>query len=101
MSQRRKSCPVSKRPIIDLSDFNKRDKSTFDGTETVRGLNKIERKWFRTNAVCVVATGKTCMGRTFVVPYKDIDGIRYWLVDKDKVERNNMLIEKYGEEAIL
>lgn len=101
MNKKRKSCPVSQRPLVELYDFNKNDKSTYDGTETVRGLNKFDRKWFRENAVSVVATGKTFLGRTFVVPYVDVDGVRHWIIDKERVLRNKMLIEKYGEDAII
>lgn len=101
MNKRRKSCPVHERPVLELYDFDKSDKSTFDGTETVRGLNKFERKWFRVNAVAIVGSGKTHLGRTFVVPFKDIDGVRYWLVDKERKARNEMLIATYGENAIL
>lgn len=101
MNKKRKSCPVSQRPVLELSDFDKTNKDTFDGTETVRGLNKFQRKWFRVNAVAIVGGGKTHLGRTFVVPYKDIKGVRYWLIDKSKKERNEYLIATYGENAIL
>ena len=85
---RRKSCPVCRRPVVELLEFNPKDKSTYNGTETVRGLNKFQRRWFRENAVSIVASGKTHSGRTFVVPYKDINGIRYWILDKLKCAKN-------------
>lgn len=82
--KKRRSCPVKTRVIMDLESFNKDDKSTFDGTETVRKLNKLDRKWFHENFVALVYSSKSFYGRTFVIPYKDICGIRYWLVDKQK-----------------
>lgn len=98
---KRKSCSVSQRPVIELNEFDKTNRDTFDGTETVRGLNKINRKWFRSNAVAIVYSSKSRLGRTFVVPYKDIDGRRYWLVDKVKKAKNEYKIATYGENAIL
>lgn len=86
--KRRKSCPVFQRDFMNLESFNKEDKSTYDGTETVRGLNKFDRNWFRENSIAIVYTSKSFSGRTFVVPYVDIDGKRYWLVDKIKQEKN-------------
>lgn len=99
MSSKRKSCPVKKRAFIEIDTFNKSDKTTFHGTETVRALNKFERKWFWENSIAIVGTGTTFYGRTFVVPYVDIEGTRYWLVDKEKKEKKKLREEQYGEQA--
>lgn len=101
MAGRRKSCPVSRRKLIQLDGFDVLDKSTYDDTETVRKLNKFDAKWFRENAVATTMTSKSFYGKTFVVPYKDVDGERFWIIDPKKVQRNKSLIEKYGDKAIL
>lgn len=84
MSYNRKSCPVNKRLILNSDEFDKNDKNTYDGTETVRRLDRFDRKWFSEKSVAITFSSKTFYGRTFVVPYKDIDGIRYWFVDRVK-----------------
>lgn len=87
MASKRKSCPVKRRLVIELEDFDITDKSTFDGTEPVRELNKFHKRWFREKDVAISMTSKTVRGATFVVPYVDILGIRYWIVDKAKREK--------------
>lgn len=101
MAGRRKSCPVSRRKFIEVEGFNVLDKTTYDDTETVRGLNKFDGKWFRENCIAITMTSKSFYGKTFVVPFKDINGERFWIIDPKKVEKRNMLIEKYGEKAIV
>ncbi|AMN31092.1 hypothetical protein BFS06_14385 [Clostridium perfringens] len=98
MPSKRKSCPVKRRLILDDGCFDVYDKETYHkyGTEVVRGLNKFDRKWFRENAVAVIRTGKTSLGRTFVVPYKDVDGVRYWLLNHKLKEHNQNILDKYG-----
>lgn len=98
---KRKSCPVYQRPFLELNKFNKNDKNTYDGTESVRGLNKFHRKWFGENAIAIIYCSKSFYGRTFVVPYVDIEGVRYWIIDKEKKERNLRKIEKYENNAVL
>jgi len=97
---KRKSCPVSRREFIELENFKKEDSTTYDGTETVRALNKFDRRWFGGNAIAITYASKSFYGRTFVIPYVDIDGIRYWLVDNAKQARNKEKLEKYGELAV-
>lgn len=93
---RRKSCPVSRRPFIELYSFDKNDKTTYDGTETVRRLDKFDRKWFRENCIAIISASKSFYGRTFVVPYVDIEGQRYWLVDKDRrLKKDLQKTQKY------
>lgn len=91
---KRKSCPVNRRDVIDVEGFNQYDNRTYHGTETVRGLNKFDRQWFYNNNVAIVFASKTFFGRTFVVPYLDIEGKRYWILDKNKADRkNNNVVE--------
>ena len=87
MANKRKSCPVKRRLVIELEYFNKKDKTTFTGSETVRGLNKFDKRWFRENDIAILMTGKTIRGATFVVPYINILGVRYWILDKEKREK--------------
>lgn len=84
---KRPSCPVRQRPFILLDGFDKSNRSTYDGTETVRGLNRLERKWFSDNCIAVVGGGKTCSGLTKVLPYVDIECVRYWIIDSEKKKR--------------
>lgn len=98
---KRKSCPVFQRPILDLDEFNIYDKTTFDGTESVRRLNKFQRRWFGENAVAVLSASKSFYGRTFVVPYVDRDGIRYWLINRAKKLQNEEEIAEYDDKAII
>ena len=100
MGNRRNSCP-KQREIIDIGNFDIEDRSNYDGTETCRCLNKFERRWFRENAVAVLRTSKSLYGGTFVIPYIDRDGKRYWLTSYRMLERNRKLIEKYGEDVKL
>lgn len=81
---RRKSCPVSRRPFIELYSFDKNDKTTYNGTETVRRLDEFDQKWFRENCIAIISASKSFYGRTFVVPYVDIEDQRYSLVDRDR-----------------
>lgn len=51
---KRKSCPVKRRPVIELEHFDLRDKTTYHGTETVRRFDKFDRRWFWENNVAIV-----------------------------------------------
>lgn len=102
MNKKRKSCPVNQREFLVIENFNENDKSSFDGTETVRGLNKFTKKFFSENQIVVLSTSKSFQGKTFVVPFIDKGEKRYWISDplrkerlnKEKLERQKYLIEQ-------
>lgn len=84
---KRKSCPVNKREFLIIEDFDEKDKGSYDGTETVRGLNKFSKPWFSENNIVILMVSKSFQGKTFVVPYIDKDGKRYWISDPLRKER--------------
>lgn len=78
--KRRSECTTTERPVLDLDTFNVNDPATYDGTETLRGMNKFTKPFFEENQVAIKQVSKTFQGKTLVV---DRDGVRYWLKKKD------------------
>lgn len=87
MSSKKNRTTERQRPILRIIGFDPEDRESYDGRETCRGLNKFQKKWFYENDVMIAAVSKSLQGKTFVVPYVDREGTRYWIFDEKKREK--------------